>query len=265
MDRIARAASHIAQARRSAARLGILPAELRPADPDEAYLVQDALHELLAPAAGFGKIVGYKIGCTTPVMQRYLGIATPCAGGVFAATVHRSGVRLVHGGFHRVGVECEIAVRLGRDLLPAQAPFDRAMVARAVECYMSSVELVDDRYADWRSTDAATLIADDFFGAGCVLGEPVAPDSVPDLAAARGRTLINGAEVGTGSGADVMGHPLAALTWLANTFAARGRALRAGEMVTTGSLVQTLWLAPGDAVRIEVEGLGAVELTVAAG
>jgi 2-oxo-3-hexenedioate decarboxylase/2-keto-4-pentenoate hydratase len=75
--------------------------------------------------------------------------------------------------------------------------------------------------------------------------------------------LINGVEVGRGVGADILGHPLDALAWLADNMASRGRALKAGEFVTLGSLVATNWVAAGDEVLIEVEGLGEARATFA--
>ncbi len=95
-----------------------------------------------------------------------------------------------------------------------------------------------------------------------MLGEDVDRASAPELLNVIGRTFINGSEVGRGVGADVMGHPHVALTWLANNLAGRGKALRAGEIVLTGSLVQTVWLAPEDEVRVTVSGLGAVDFKV---
>ena len=84
-------------------------------------------------AADVGALVGYKIGCTSAVMQRYLGIPHPCGGGVFAQGVHPSGVSLRSKDFVRVGVECEIAVRLAHDLSPSSAPFTAQAVAAAIE------------------------------------------------------------------------------------------------------------------------------------
>jgi len=260
-DRIGEAAARIAQTRLARRRLGPLPAAIAPRDLDEAYRVQDAQH-LLLTEAGRGAIVGHKIGATTRVMQDYLRIDHPCAGGVFASTVHRSGVRLPYADFCRVGVECEVAVRLGRDLAPEDAPFDAAAVARAVDSAMAAIELVVDRYVDWRTLGTPTLIADDFFGAGSVQGEPVPLARLPELDTLTGRTLINGAESGKGSGADVMGHPFEALMRFANDFVARGRTLKAGEFVSTGSLTKTVWVAPGDTARIEISSLGAVEVVL---
>jgi 2-oxo-3-hexenedioate decarboxylase/2-keto-4-pentenoate hydratase len=195
-------------------------------------------------------------------MQTYLGIPSPCAGGVFAGGVHASGAVLPHGSFRRVGIECEIAVRLARDLVPGEAPFAAADVGPAIESFMAAIEIVDDRYVDWRKTDTPTLVADDFFAAGAVLGTPVPAAQAGDPAAFTGSTRINGEEVGRGRGRDVMGTPLNALAWLANSLAERGMVLKSGEIVLLGSLVETKWLAAGDHVRIAVAELGPVELTV---
>jgi 2-oxo-3-hexenedioate decarboxylase/2-keto-4-pentenoate hydratase len=256
MDKTLAAASLIAAARRARAPLQALAEAIVPPSTAEGYRIQDAVHELLS--LDCGPQVGHKIGCTSAVMQRYLNIPHPCRGGVFARGVHESGAVLRHGDFVRVGVECEIAVRLGRDLAPSQAPFTADAVASAIAAYLPAIEIVDDRYADWRSLGAPTLVADDFFAAGCVLGPPVPRSQAPDLPTLIGRAVINGVEVGQGTGADVLGHPHHALAWLANHLAAGGKALRAGELVLTGSLVQTVWLGAGDKVVMDLSELGAV-------
>jgi 2-keto-4-pentenoate hydratase len=252
---IACAADLLSAARMSRRRLDRLPKACRPPDLVAAYAVQDAVHARLE-AAGCGAVAGHKIGCTTPVMQKFLGIATPCAGGVFAPTVHHERGTFDHAGFLHVGVECEIAVRLAHDLPASGAPYRRARVGEAIGACMAAIEVVDDRYEDYRSLDIPTLVADDFFNAACVLGAPVASWRELDLGAVRGRMTINGAEVGAGRGGDILGHPLEALVWLADTLAARGRHLRAGEFVLLGSVVETRWVEAGDLVEVEIEGLG---------
>jgi len=151
MDRISEAAKAIVAARLSTKALCPLPASVRPQDVAEGYKVQNAVHEMLAETE-WGRVVGYKIGCTTSVMQQYLKIAHPCAGGLFSGRIHPSGANLNHAGYFRPGIECEIAVRLGRDLSPADAPFTADKVAEAVESYMPAIEVVDERYADWLFT-----------------------------------------------------------------------------------------------------------------
>jgi 2-keto-4-pentenoate hydratase len=251
------AAEIIATARRSRTPLQPLTGDAAPQTEADGYRIQEALHDLLA--ADFGAMVGYKIGCTSPVMQQYLNIPHPCGGGVFANGVHASGVALMAKDFVRVGVECEIAVKLARDLLPSEAPFTAEWVAEAIEAYLPAIEIVDDRYSDWQTIGAPTLVADDFFAAACVLGTAVPRSAAPDLQKVVGRALINSLEVGRGTGIDVLGHPHNALAWLANHLAAGAKGLRAGEIVLTGSLVKTVWLKAGDEVVMELAGLGRVE------
>lgn len=254
-SRVALAGAHLCAARQDRAPLGPLPIDLEPRDEADAYAIQDALHPCLT-SAGRGAVVGYKIGCTTRVMQQYLGIPNPCAGAIFASTVQYRHGRFAHADFVRVGVECEIAVRLADDLGATQSPVDRLAAARALGACMAAIEIVDDRYVDYSALGAATLIADDFFGAGCVLGHAV-PDLDPGLLAISHATMrIDDREVGSGSGTDILGEPLDALVWLANNLARRGQQLHAGEFVLLGSLVQTQWVAAGQSVVIENDRLG---------
>src|ERR1044072_3806020 len=118
MDKILAAAPFIATARRSRAPLAALPSEIVPPDEAESYQVQRALHDLMRPQ--IGSLVGYKIGCTSKVMQEYLDIPHPCGGGVFEKGVHDSGVKLAASDYVRVGVECEIAVQLAGGLFPTE-------------------------------------------------------------------------------------------------------------------------------------------------
>ena len=82
-----------------------------------------------------------------------------------ARGAHQTGVVLSAADFVRIGVECEIAVRLEKDLVPGDAPFTPDSVAGSIECYLPAIEIVDDRYVRWETLGAPTLIADDFFAA----------------------------------------------------------------------------------------------------
>ena len=256
MDKTLAAANAIASARRNRTPLQPLAPDAAPRTEAEGYRIQEALRGLLA--ADFGALAGYKIGCTSAVMQEYLDIPHPCGGSVFAKGVHDSGVSLRAKDFVRVGVECEIAVRLAHHLPPSQTPFTADTVAQAIEAYLPAIEIVDDRYSHWQTMGAPTLVADDFFAAGCVLGKSVARSVAPDLLHVVGRAFVNDVEVARGTGADVSGHPHNALAWLANHLAADGKGLRAGQIVLTGSLVKTIWLNAGDRVTMDLSGLGRV-------
>jgi 2-oxo-3-hexenedioate decarboxylase/2-keto-4-pentenoate hydratase len=255
---LAAAARQLQAVRLNAVTLDQLSADQRPRTIDESYALQDMLNELLVPT--LGEPAGYKIGCTTTVMQHYLEIPHPCAGLMFKSTVFEA-----HGTYRadnlcRPGVECEIAVRLGSDM-----PNDRTYTARDcevfVECVLPSIELVDDRWVEYRSVDVHSLIAENFFSAGCVVGNPVSL-SFDALAETEGKLTVNGELLGAGRGADILGHPYEALSWLANHQARRGSILRAGDLVSLGSVVRTHWLNAGDHVEVEFEGLGSCALTL---
>ena len=248
------AARLLAQNRLARQCLSALSPEHRPQDEAVAYAIQAQLHQELAPK--LGKISGHKIGCTTPVMQRFLNIPNPCAGGIFANTVHLGGISIPHGDFVRPGVECEIVVYLQKDLRPRDRPYTQETVVDAVGAIAPGIEIVDDRYVDYKTLDTPTLIADDFFDAGCVIGPRVRDWRAIDIPALVGRTLINGIEAGRGVAREVMGHPFAALARLANSLIARGQYLKSDEFVFTGSVVETRWINAGDLVEIAIDGLG---------
>jgi 2-keto-4-pentenoate hydratase len=239
--------------------LSALPPTLRPVDESAAYGIQAQLHEVLAPK--LGKISGHKIGCTTAVMQRFLNIPNPCAGGVFSKTVHQSGVTISHRDFVCPGVECEIVVLLQKDLPPIGQAYTRETVASAVGAIAAGIEIVDDRYVDFKALDTPTLIADDFFDAGCVIGTPLRDWQEIDIPGLIGQTRINGVEVGRGEARDVMGHPFAALAWLANSLIARGQYLKRDEFVFTGSVVETRWVNAGDTIDVDIDRLGTTTIT----
>lgn len=261
-DAIDRAAAGIAENRLNRTRLDTLEQGIRPADLHDAYAVQECCNALLA-AKGLGDPVGYKIGCTTPVMQEYMNIHEPAFGSVFAAAVHHNDAALNHADFVEPGVETEIAVSLAADLPAAGAPYTRDSVRDAVGAVMISIELVDARYRDYRELDTPTMVADNFFNAAVVLGDPIEAWCDLDLAEIEAAVSLNGDALGRGKGSLIMGHPLEALAWLANRLAERGRHLRADEFVTLGSVIPTHWMAKGDRIDHQIHGLGSVSITLA--
>ena len=247
-----RAAALLARHRRERRAFPGFDDDLRPRDSDEAYAIQALLHTLLA--AGGDEHAGWKIGCTTPQMQEYLGIHEPAGGHIRAGSVQVGPGRVERAGLVRPGVECELAVRLEHELA---APCDREAARAAIGSVMAAIEIVDERYDDWRALGAATLTADDFFGAGAILGREDVPWRELDLGAVTATMHINGELIGSGRGSDILGDPLEALLWLVNG-PARESGLAAGSIVLLGSLVVTHWVEQGDVVTIDNDLFGSV-------
>jgi 2-keto-4-pentenoate hydratase len=59
----------------------------------------------------------------------------------------------------------------------------------------------------------------------------------------------------------VLGDPRVALVWLVNELSLHGVTLRAGEVVTTGTCIKTLEIAPGDVLTGDFGVLGRVSAT----
>jgi 2-oxo-3-hexenedioate decarboxylase/2-keto-4-pentenoate hydratase len=193
-------------------------------------------------------------------MQRLCGIDEPCYGAIFAREVHHRRAELSTQHYCRIGVETEIALRIGDDLREAG---DGQRIAVAVESCMAAIELIEDlRYDHGRLLDAAAMVAGNAWNAGVVLGTPVTDWRALDFARVTARLSINGCDIGSGSGADVMGHPLNALSWLANKLAAAGTPLRRGMIVMTGSMVPIQYPVAGDRVLVEISQLGSAELVL---
>jgi 2-keto-4-pentenoate hydratase len=239
-----------------------LPGALAPHTGEAAYEIQDAFVALRAQKRG--AIAGYKIALASPQMRRFVGVEAPQAGVIFESTVLRTPASVRAADYLRLIVEFEIAVELAEDLPAADAPFSRERVAQAVGAVMPALELADDRQADYAqlATHPFELIADNTWNEGAVLGYPVTEWRALDLAAARGRALINGEPVGEGAGADAMGHPFDSVAWVADHLAALSRGLVRGNFVITGSIITSKNVRPGDLVQFAVDGLGDVELRV---
>jgi 2-keto-4-pentenoate hydratase len=253
----ATAAALVVASRLSGSALGRLPETVRPPDELAGYAVQHCAHALLE-RGGLGRRAGWKIGCTTPTMQQYLGVPGPCAGGMFQANVWRGAHKFVVAKNRRLGSECEVAVRIGVDLPGRAAPYDLAAAARSVAACMAAIEVVEDRYEDYLSLDAPTLIADDFFHHSCVLGPELEDFDPHGLRETSATMLVNGDPFGSGRGDEIMGDPLVALTWLANGCVAWGSPLLAGDIVLLGSVVQPYWVDDEAEVTVINDQLGEV-------
>ncbi len=256
------AATRLFEAHQRRERFQPLPPDLAPRTLDEAYLIQDEFIALRSPQ--LGAIVGHKIALSTTAMQRFVGVDQPQAGTLLQDTLRRSPAVVSAADYMRLIIEFEIAFEICEGLPAADAPFSRERVAEAVGGAMPALELADDRDADYAqlSKHPLELIADNAWNEGAVLGYPVTDWKKLDLAAVRGVARINGKEVGQGTGAQALGHPLDALAWVAGNLASRGRGLVRGDVVITGSLVTTKTAKAGDLFQWAIDGLGEIELRV---
>jgi 2-keto-4-pentenoate hydratase len=253
------AATYLFEAHREGARFVALEGSRAPVDMAAAYDVQDVFIRRLIDA-GIGAVVGYKIGLTSVRMQQMCRIDQPIAGRILASRLHHGDLDVCLADFGRLGIEFEVGTRLGKDLDPAEGPLNQRTIANAVEAICPAIELVDDRDADYGALDVRSLVADNSWNGGAVLGAFHPPEH--DLEAICGIVECDGTLIDQGHGRDVLGHPFAPLVWLANHLAARGECLRKGDIVLTGSLCPTRFPAFGEHYRYTLNGVGSVSIKI---
>jgi len=227
----------------------------------DAYAVQEQLVRLMIPSEGTP--AGYKIGLTTAKMQRMCGIDEPVAGRILARRVLRSGAGVAAADFVRLGIESELCLVLSEDLPSGPQPHRLADVARAIGGAAAAFELIEDRGADYARLEACSLIADNSWNAGVVLGNVVSPRGAGlDVGALAGALMVDGKVVDSGSSADAMSHPYAVVLWLANHLRGYRQSLRAGDLVMTGSIATTRFAKAGEHYRFTLAGLEPVDLRI---
>lgn len=230
----------------------------QPITASTAYAVQDELVAQLC-AELKTEVVGYKIGLTSQAMQTMCGIPSPIHGRILRTGVHASGARIDPAAYGRLGIEFEIAVRIGKDIVAPDASV--ADMARCVDAICPALELIDDRNADYATLDGPSLVADNSWNAGVVLGQWQALPE--DVQTRRGRVFLDDAQIDTALVGDALDHPLTSVAWLAAALAQEGKVLRAGMIIMTGSIVKTRFPSAGEHWRYAVEGLGEVTVDFA--
>jgi 2-keto-4-pentenoate hydratase len=252
-------AAALHQARQARERVAPLPAGVAPRTVAEGAAAQHALFR----RGGTVRPGGFKIGATARRMQEYLGLSGPAAGFMATGDVHPSGVTLRFADYVHPGVECELAVRLAHDLPPG--PCTQEQAAAAVGELVAAIELVENRYGDLAELGTPTLIADQVFHAAAVVGAAGTTDwRKLDLETLPGRIVVDGHVRDQGVGADLMGHPLNSLAWLAGSAVAEAfGGLKAGQVVMLGSVTPPVWLTAPATVTVEFAPLPPVQLRLA--
>ncbi len=236
-------------------RLAALPDQMKPATREDGYAIQAELDRRTT-----SPLYGWKIAATSVAGQRHIAVDGPLAGRLLRERAFASGDTVPFGANHMRVAEAEFAFRMGRDVRPRRESYSVDEVLDAVATLHPAIEIPDSRYDDFTVVGAAQLIADNACAHYFVEGA-AAPDSWRslDLIAHVASGQVNDGPASTGVGANVLGDPRLALAWLANELSGLGLTLRAGEIVTTGTCLVPLAIAPGDRVSMDFGVLGRVD------
>lgn len=259
VDAIAR---HLFEAGRRREKFEWLDGPMQPRSLAEAYQAQSTLLGL-REGAGMGRVAGWKIAVTSKAMQELCGIEQPCVGGLLDRNILTSPATVALKDYVRLGLEFELAAIVGADMGPGEAPYDAAAARARTRAVAPAFELIEDRGADYAGFDALSLVADNTWNGGVVLGPEIEGWRAVDWPAAPVTLEYNGAIERAVAG-DAMGDPFAGLAAVANNLVERGLRLKAGDVVITGSTLKTRFAAAGDKATYRVDGLGSVEIAIVA-
>jgi 2-keto-4-pentenoate hydratase len=247
-----------------AARTGVPCAPVRDLigsdDVELAYAVQQ---QFVRRRLGEGaRVVGRKIGLTSPAVQKQLGVDRPDFGVLFDDMDVTALAEVPSQRLLQPKTEAEIAFVLGGDL--AEGPLDDAQIRAAVAYAVAALEIADSRVAGWDITFGDT-VADNASSGLFVLGRNRLTLDEFEPVEATMRMSLDGQQVSEGTGAACLGDPLLALAWLARTARELGDPLRAGQVVLSGALGPMAATPPGSVISAEISSLGTVTATFSGG
>jgi 2-keto-4-pentenoate hydratase len=230
-----------------------LPADLSLPDEDAAYAVQDAVVRSLRDSAG--PVVGWKVGAASPD-------ATPFCAPLHRATLFYGDTQLPPGLCRFFGAEAEIAYRIGGDLPFRNGGWDEAAVRDAIASAHPAIEIFDTRFPQPFQHSRLIHLADQGNHGALVIGEGITDWTSLDPVTEPVRLIVDGEVRMAHRGGNSAGDPIRLLVWLANHAAARGMPLKAGDVVTTGSMTGTEFVPAGTVVRAEFGSLAPVSVTM---
>ena len=245
-DQVEKAAKLLCAVRSGGAPIAELPADCRPQSDADAYQIQDAVARELGEPIG-----GWKVGVASPTTAAF------CAP-IFARSIRPSPASYNAAELRLVGIEGEIAFRLGRDLPPRDIPYNATEVTADATLH-PAIEVVDSRYSDFQSLGRATILADNFSNGGLVWGGAVPGWEKLDLSRTKMQITADG-DPFADSSMGVARDPVAALVEFVNLMRTRGGA-KAGTFVTTGSWTGMVFTRHGTKISADFGVLGRVDIS----
>ena len=260
-DDIATAAADLLKAEEDRNQIGLLSLRHPGITLDDAYAIQTA--QMAQKLEAGHKVIGWKIGLTSKVMQDALGIDTPDSGVLYDDMLFETGGTVPAGRFIQPRVEAEIAFVMKA---PLDGDVTREDVLAATEAVVPSLEILDTRIlrkdpATGKARVIFDTVSDNAANAGIVLGkERNSPDAF-DMRWTGAIVRKNGVVEATGLGAAVLDDPVMGLVWLARRMGRYGQRIDAGQVILSGSFIAPLECPPGTRVDADFGPFGSVSIS----
>lgn len=204
------------------------------------------------------RIVGKKVGLTSKVVQKQLGVDEPDYG-ILLDTMEVNDGNLSIDELNQAKIEAEIGFVLSRDI--SGDSITASELLYTIDYAVACIEIVGSRIRDW-NIKLVDTVADNASASHFIIGH--LPKRVTDFDMVNCKMEIykNNELASSGSGKDCLGSPLVALHWLVNKWLSMGVELKAGELIITGALGPMVPAEQGDSFEARIEGLGSVHLNI---
>jgi 2-keto-4-pentenoate hydratase len=233
-------------------KLAAFAPDLVPAGIADAMAIQKTVKEAVGAS-----VAGWKVG--------YAPDGTPVAAPLYGNVIYRNGAALGVGPSGKSGIEVEIALRLIKDLPPRLGrPYSRTEILDASQALLAGVEIVEARFPDPPKPPFLALLADNISNGGYVCGPDAKDARELDLSRLRCTLVVDGRAVHEGVGGHAKGDPLVPVIDYANNPCDLLGGLKAGQIVTTGTLNGCPFIEGACRIVAEIEGLGKVEVEIKA-
>ena len=256
MNRLEQIAQYMLDQHNSKQNFENLPETLMPKDFDEAYETQKIFQE----KSGRGSLGGFKIALASKVQQQLCGIDHPVAGGIFANEINSSPSTFELKNFHGLGLEFEIAATMSDDLKPEMGPFNSENIRKYIKSLSPAFELIIDRNANYSNINPLSMITDNAWCSGIVLGKELPDWKKLNLDTIKSQLLWNDETPQNAMIKDA--NPLESLAWVSNLLASLGRTIPKHSVIITGSVIKTRAPHKGDHIIYKVEDLSEVEIKI---
>ena len=232
---------------------GLKP-HLVPADKDTAYRVARMVEEELG-----WQVAGWKIAAAKEEMQKQLRTDSPIYGRVFAPGLKPSPASVEHARQLSPIPEVEYMARLGADLPPRAKAYTVEEVTEAVTSLHPGIELAECRFVhDERFPPLPAILADGAGSGTICYGAAIEDWTKRDIAGQEVTLSCNGVVRRKGTAAAALDHPMVPLTWLANELSRTGIGMKAGQMISTGTLTGMLRSKAGETYTADFGPFGTV-------
>ena len=220
----------------------------------EAYAVQDIVADMRGQKGE--QVVGYKVGCTSEAIRRQFGLSEPISGRLFNPHVRSEGDSVNWRSYAGCAVEPEMVLTIGSDLCGEGLPDDQLI--DAIECVRAGIELHNYRF--WFTPPTSQeLICSGGIHAGLIVGRTSVRPEQLSFAEEIFSLRKNGRLVTEAPASEIMGGPIHSLRWLVDSLTRKGQRLEKGSLVIPGSPVELIRIDQDTEVRVDIQGVGAVE------